>query len=256
MIIRVMDQRAYLELGYATMFDWLTNGCGYSNGAAQRRIEASRLLRAVPQVVEKLEAGKVNLSTLAKAQTVINAQERATGQRITAEFKKKIVEKIENKSSVEAERSLFEMMPESKKQVFQEKRVAIDEETTRHSMNFSKEMSEDLKRLKEIHSHKFPNASDAEIVAFALRKLLEQSTSAAEVNRTRKAESRCTYKDPVSGKICCSRYQVQMDHIVPRVLGGSHEPDNLRPLCRQHNLLMAERYFGRAHMDRFRKRRA
>jgi hypothetical protein len=54
----------------------------------------------------------------------------------------------------------------------------------------------------------------------------------------------CTYKDPKTGKICGSTYQLEVDHIYPTALGGSHRKNNLRTLCRKHNLLMAEKTLG------------
>ena len=33
-----LRQRSFLEFGFASMFDWLTRGFGYSNAAAYRRI--------------------------------------------------------------------------------------------------------------------------------------------------------------------------------------------------------------------------
>src|SRR5262245_38920543 len=70
-----LERRAYLEHSYQSMIEWLTKGFGYSGSAAYRRLEAAKLLRAVPEIAEKLESGSVNLSTVAKAQTVIKAQE-------------------------------------------------------------------------------------------------------------------------------------------------------------------------------------
>jgi 5-methylcytosine-specific restriction endonuclease McrA len=54
----------------------------------------------------------------------------------------------------------------------------------------------------------------------------------------------CTYKDPKTGKICGSTYQLEVDHIYPKALGGSDRASNLRALCRKHNLLMAEKILG------------
>ncbi len=48
-----------------------------------------------------------------------------------------------------------------------------------------------------------------------------------------------------NGVKCLSRKLTQIDHIVPHALGGSNEPENLRVLCHAHNLLMAEKNFGR-----------
>ncbi|WII71413.1 HNH endonuclease signature motif containing protein [Bdellovibrio sp. 22V] len=54
------------------------------------------------------------------------------------------------------------------------------------------------------------------------------------------ANHRCQYKHK-NGKTCGSNYQLQMDHIVPKALGGSDDSSNLRILCRTHNNLMAEK---------------
>jgi hypothetical protein len=54
-----------------------------------------------------------------------------------------------------------------------------------------------------------------------------------------------------SGGICGSRHRLEFDHIRPRALGGASTADNLRLLCRAHNLVAARRAFGRAWMDRF-----
>jgi hypothetical protein len=257
LIILGLERRAYLEHGYKSMFDWLVKGFKYSNAAAYRRIQSAKMAKSVPEVAAKLESGEVNLTTLSKAQSAIHIQEKASGRKVDAATKKKIVLKIEKKSAQEAEQVLFDLLPEARSSIHQERKVVIDENTTRHSMNFPNEMCEDLKRAKELLSHKMPNASDAEILAFALKTLLEKiqkPTSAAEAKRVKLVESGCTFKDPVSGHVCGARYQVQEDHIIPRARGGTNDPQNLRPLCRQHNLFMAERVFGRKHMEQFRRR--
>ena len=55
------------------------------------------------------------------------------------------------------------------------------------------------------------------------------------------------------GRRCCSRWQLEVDHIRPVALGGTSTADNLRLLCRAHNMLHAEQVYGREHMDRARK---
>lgn len=54
------------------------------------------------------------------------------------------------------------------------------------------------------------------------------------------SQGRCVYLDQVTGRVCESRHQVQIDHVIPKALGGVDAYKNYRPLCRQHNLLMAE----------------
>jgi len=280
-----LDHRSYLELGYSSMFDWLTKGFGYSNAAAYRRIEAARIMKTMPDVSQKLENGQLNLSTLSKAQSVIKSHERATGERVSAEQKVEAVEKIENISTDQAERVLLDLFPNAAEAHRQEHRRIIDNSTTRASINLSTKAMTALARAKEILSHKFPNASDGEIIAHTLTFFVEatdssrspkkphaesltRAASAAEakcvkaekVNSTaeirraifKRDKGCCTYKDPRTGKICGSRYQVQIDHVIPRALGGGDGAENLRLLCRQHNLLAAEIVFGKPHMRRFR----
>jgi hypothetical protein len=63
---------------------------------------------------------------------------------------------------------------------------------------------------------------------------------------------RCSFTGP-DGTRCDSRFKLELDHIVPWAIGGSPTVDNLRLRCRAHNLLHAERVFGREHMDRYRR---
>ncbi|WP_449658163.1 HNH endonuclease [Anaeromyxobacter paludicola] len=55
------------------------------------------------------------------------------------------------------------------------------------------------------------------------------------------------------GRRCESRWQLELDHVIPVALGGATTADNLRLACRAHNILSAERAFGREHMARFRR---
>ncbi len=66
---------------------------------------------------------------------------------------------------------------------------------------------------------------------------------------------RCTWKGP-DGRRCQSRWQLELDHITPPVFGGESSAANLRLRCKPHNLLYAERVYGREHMERFRRQSA
>jgi 5-methylcytosine-specific restriction endonuclease McrA len=53
----------------------------------------------------------------------------------------------------------------------------------------------------------------------------------------------CTFTGP-EGRRCGSTKNLQIDHVHPFALGGTHEMENLRVLCAVHNRHRAERTFG------------
>ena len=83
--------RYFAELGYASLFDYLTEYQKYSEGSAQRRISAARLLKELPEVESKLQEGKINLTQLSKLATAIKQEQKLTGRRVTLQEKKEIL---------------------------------------------------------------------------------------------------------------------------------------------------------------------
>ena len=65
----VEKRRLFSELGYQSLFEYAVKELQYSEGQASRRIQAMRLIRAVPQVEKKIEQGTLSLSNVAQAQT-------------------------------------------------------------------------------------------------------------------------------------------------------------------------------------------
>jgi hypothetical protein len=65
-------------------------------------------------------------------------------------------------------------------------------------------------------------------------------------------KGRCAWTGP-DGRRCGSRWQIEVDHVLPPSRGGTSMVGNLRLACRQHNLLHAEQVYGREHMRKYRK---
>ena len=61
----------------------------------------------------------------------------------------------------------------------------------------------------------------------------------------------CNYKEPVTGRVCGSKYKIQLDHIVPFAVGGEATVENLQARCQSHNQLAAVQFFGADHMRQF-----
>ena len=54
----------------------------------------------------------------------------------------------------------------------------------------------------------------------------------------------CCYVNATTGRRCGERRNLQIDHVKPYALGGTHEVQNLQVLCRAHNLMRAQDTFG------------
>lgn len=255
-------QRLPLELGFRDTYDWLIRGHGYSGGAANRRIQASRLLSELPEIACKVENGSVNLTTLWQAQKSIRAQQKSTGKKVTVLEKKAALAKIEGKTSEVSERELNTLFPEGVKSG--EKTIHKRDGGLGISIELTQEEAQELRRARELLSHAIPGASFGQVIARLakdfnerkdpLRKDLvttpQRITTALKRRQViQKSFGACSFTDPSTGRRCGSRYQLEIDHIVPRAKGGSDDPHNLRCLCRKHNQLMAEIEFGREFMD-------
>ncbi|ACG75303.1 HNH endonuclease [Anaeromyxobacter sp. K] len=70
-----------------------------------------------------------------------------------------------------------------------------------------------------------------------------------------KRDGGCCQWRLASGELCGSTHALQLDHVVPRALGGESSAANLRVLCAAHNLEAARRVFGDAWMRRYTKGR-
>jgi hypothetical protein len=105
-------RKLHFDLGFTSTIEWLIKDLGYSEGAAYRRLSAARLFRDVPAVAEKIQAGQVTLSALASLQTAIRSEERRTRGPIARAQKHELVEKLQHKTKLEAERIIAEAFPE------------------------------------------------------------------------------------------------------------------------------------------------
>lgn len=60
---------------------------------------------------------------------------------------------------------------------------------------------------------------------------------------------RCTFES-TDGVRCDSRWDLELDHIVPYAESGASTVENLRLRCRAHNLYSAEKHFGKEVIER------
>ncbi len=155
-------------------------------------------------------------------------------------------------------------------------RVAVEPltaELNRMHVTVSRGFMKKLEAARDALSHSHPNAGFEEILEAGLDLLLERSAKRkglvkkpravpppssdpeyvpAHVRRAvwERDGGRCQFR-LASGEICGSTLRVEIDHVIPRALGGPSTEENCRLACRVHNDRSARRVFGDAWMDRF-----
>lgn len=252
----VQRRRAFVDAGYSSLWDYVTQGLRYSDGAAKRRIDALFALRENPELEAPVREGTLTLSALSQVQSF------ARKQRLRQPERAALFGSMQGKSTRQVERELATLAPEATLQ----RQRAVSESHTELRFAVSAELLEKLKRLQGLCAHKLKDAgSYAELLEMLADLGLEQldpardrRASAPKLRGTpklanegtrhipaalrrqvwREAHGRCTHQR--EGVRCPSRFALQVDHIQPYALGGSStDARNLRLLCRQHNLRRA-----------------
>jgi 5-methylcytosine-specific restriction endonuclease McrA len=145
----------------------------------------------------------------------------------------------------------------------------LSESRYRVQLTASARLRDKLEYARSLMSHRNPSGDLAAVVEEALEVLIEKLEK-AKLGRTERPRAATPPKDPgdvsravrrevverddfrcsfvgQNGERCSSRERLELDHRIPRALGGSGDPSNIRLLCRAHNIYAAGQVFGRAH---------
>ena len=132
--------RAYLEMGYNSLFDYLVRGLGYSEATAYQRQACVRLAREVPEIKQKIDQGSLTLSAVTTA--FMHLRKKPVAE------KRKVLKSMENKSSREVKAMFLEPTPTLKIK----KTEYVDKVHLR--LELSHEQNRKLEQLKALKSHK------------------------------------------------------------------------------------------------------
>jgi hypothetical protein len=278
-INEIERRKLFLHLGHTSMFAFLTGELGYTKAAAQRRLDSARLLREMPEIKTPLESGELNLSqTSILAHSIRQKLKEDPQIHITTDMKRELLDEVKGKD-LELTQTTIAKRLNLRVIAFERKRIQQDE-SVRMELTFTKEQMATLNHAKNLLSHVHANPSMADLITLlagdvikrrdpALKKATKSSTkikdtgleagaavqptsssatelkgripiSAATRRLVFQRDGRCRWVDPSSGRGCDSRFQLQIDHIVPVWRGGGNEPGNLQLLCRAHNVLKYE----------------
>ena len=260
----VHDRKIHLALGYSTLFSYLTEGLGYAEASAYRRIQSMRLIQAVPEVEAKLESGDMSLTVASQLQSFFQNEDKrrkTEGQKLfSREDKRVLVEQLQGTSARECELKLAQLSPESA--LPKEKARPLNEDAFLLQFTVNKGLMDKIEKLKALWSHQIPDGSLEQLMEQLVNLALEKidpilkepkdtgalparklpTTHGRYISKSLRKQiwirdrGRCKYQDPKTGKVCHSNHFIEIDHRYNFALGGEHSLSNLRLLCRNHNI--------------------
>jgi hypothetical protein len=265
-IIRQMivcyETRAHLEHGCPTLFSFLVEELKYSAGAASRRYKAMRVAMRIPRVLDMLARHELTLCTLARAESLLGEVDEPEA----------LLDRIRGKSTREVEKVVAEHRPVPRRPRESVKPVVVTSgkrplfgpptgpSETRYSVRttLAEPDYDDFEKVRAILSRKKPGASVEDVLVELTQFYLKHRAAKPRKQPARNTKQipratrdavmirdghRCTFVGR-NGKRCSATHDLQIDHITPRAIGGSHEPANLRVLCGAHNRYEARRILG------------
>jgi hypothetical protein len=253
----------FAKRGHSSLLDYCVDELGYTRSAGQRRVDSMRVLRQLPEIEVRLSEGSLSLTHLSEAQTFF----RKEGIR-EPEKKREVLEQLVGQSVMQAQRTLMSLTDQPERHI-PERTRAVSAELTEVRFVVDQETLAQLEELKALLSHARPGMSLKDSFKYGLELALakhrvkpskQKSLVPAPVPETPSAsisaQTRrdvyhrdggvCGYVDPASGRKCGSKSYLELDHIVPRALGGANTSENLRLRCRIHNRLAAIEVLGHA----------
>jgi hypothetical protein len=267
-LCEVRRRRLFALYGFSSLFMFCVKYLGYTEAQTQRRLEAMKAMMEIPEIEDKIKVGALSLTAVAQAQSYFKSQEKEN-KPVSVEVKREILLTLENKSTRECERELIKLSGE--KPLPKERIKLLSGTHTQVTNNLPNALMEKLERIKSLLSHKNPHMTQAELLdemsEIVLNKIDPQRTvSVARIVNPKKSknlrrvtkrevkirgEGKCSYISPITGQKCEATHLLEVDHVIPRALGGEATPENLRLLCKSHNQRAAIEVFGLEKMDAY-----
>ena len=211
----INDRELYLKHACSSLFQFVTDKLGYCAGSAQLRINAMRLIEALPETEAKIESGELSLTAAAKVQSFI-LLEKKQNKTYSIDEKRELVDACIKKSTCKVERELAKRNPDIQKV---ESVKPVGRDRFHVSFSISEEIEEKMKKLKGLFAHTNPNMTTEELFERLLELGLEKFDPTRKAERSlRRAEGQ-RIKQKEQAPADQTNYQKQRNEI------HAHETD-------------------------------
>ena len=170
-VVEVQRRHMYLDYGRSSLFEYLTKDMGYANGCAQRRIDAARLSLDVPELIDQLENGDLNLGQVTVVKAALR-QVEAENKFITADLKQEVVSEIVGKSIEESQVIVAKSFGVKIKEETKVRHQA--DESVRLELTLTKEQWVKFQEMRELLSHSTSSGSWDQVFEHVADKVIQE----------------------------------------------------------------------------------
>lgn len=244
----VDSNRVFEKLGYSSLFTYVVGALKIPESYAYALINVSRKAKQIPELKLAIASGDLSVSQAKRITSVITPQN-------SAEW----ISKAQNLTQRQLEKEVVAVNP--KKSI--EKMTYVTTERMQFQCGISENLMKKIRRVQDLVSQRLKRGATLEealeiiITDYLQRKdpvkkaervkakVLKQQSSRkvrppmpATVKHqvVRRDRGQCSFVDP-QGKRCAETRWVDIHHVKPVALGGTHEPENLATLCFHHHRL-------------------
>jgi|GEM_PF-759809 HNH endonuclease. len=194
--VKEIDSRKmYFDFGYSSLYEYLVDEVKYLGGTAQRRIDAARLMKDVPDLGEKIKSGEISLGQITLVQKAIRKVARKNSVKVTAQEKAELIQNLTNLTEAQSEQevSSFLNLPIVKSS----KKTKQADGSTRHEFTLSPEVEAKLLKAQALLSHAVPTQDVAEFLEYLCDKVIQQKTSVR--NKSNSTSAKGAESKPIAG---------------------------------------------------------
>jgi len=167
LIEEAAKRKFFLDLGYPSLFEYLTKGLLYSAASAMRRISAARVSMEVPVVKQRLAEGSLSLSAIAQTEQFFR-NEQKLNKGLSSEEKEEVLKIMENKSTREVEKALL-TLSSAPEELSPDRAKPLTSELTQITFKASTEFMSQLEEVQGLLAHKMPAATLSETMAEVMK---------------------------------------------------------------------------------------
>ena len=163
----IESRRLYSKYGYSTLWEFVVKELGYDSGSAQRRINAARISRVVPEVKEALTSSALCLTTVSMIEQFTKNERKQGVKTYSAAEKKELLDQVAHKSTRETEAILKAIAPDAC--LPKEKQRVVNAEFVEVSFLADQQTMALLCEMKRLLSGATANPSTADAIKQALK---------------------------------------------------------------------------------------